>query len=211
MRANARALLCLSILLFAVPLFAGTGEMAQVTSVIDGNTLAVRFRNEPITIRLIGVATPDPNDKNATLRKLGTEATEFLKAFLKKGWVYLEFPSGKPQKNGEGMIEAYAYRGSDGVFVNEKLITDGFGIMNHKQQFAYSVMFETQEKEARKSWRGVWNPVMKVSGKEAGERSGTNAKNLGRGDGCLGCDFGYDAAVRVWFASYEVATYNSHR
>jgi hypothetical protein len=111
------------------------------------------------------------------------------------------------QKNADGMVEAYAYRGSDGTFINERLITDGFGIMNHKQQFAFSVLFETQEKEARKSWRGVWNPVMSVSGKEAAERKG-NAVHLGEGDGCFGCDYGLESAVGLWMASYYQSEVN---
>jgi micrococcal nuclease len=201
MRATVRALLCLMLLLSATPLFAVMGEMARVTAVVDGNTLTVLYRNQPMTVRLIGVATPDPNDKDATLKKLGTEATEFLKAFLKKGWVYLEFPGGKPQKNAEGMVEAYAYRGVDGLFVNERLITDGFGIVNHRQQFAYSVLFETKEREARRGWRGVWNPATTVSGKEAAENQGANATRLGQGDGCLGCSF--SSAFGLWVESYE--------
>jgi endonuclease YncB( thermonuclease family) len=89
----------LFVVLLACGLSAATAmagsQMAHVKKAINGNTFLADVNGAETKIRLVGVATPDPNDKTPILKKLGEQASEYLGEFLKNDWVYMEYPNGQ--------------------------------------------------------------------------------------------------------------------
>lgn len=145
--------------------FAGS-TMAKVKAILNGSTLKVDMRGTESTIQLHGIATPDPKDERAALKRLGDEAVDFLGEYLKDGWIYLEFPGGQPAPDKDGVIQAYVYRGKDASFVNQQLVGAGLGIVNRKVQSDHKQKLLQEEERARGASRGVWGSFADGPGKK---------------------------------------------
>lgn len=141
------------------------GPMVKIISVVNGNTLRVDLRGKETDVRLLGVATPDPkDDARPILKRLGIEAMSFLKETTKSGWVMLEFPTGQPVADSTGVVDASVYGGTDASFINEKLIAQGFGVVNRKVECAFRDQLVKSENVARAGHRGIWGSFESGSG-----------------------------------------------
>jgi endonuclease YncB( thermonuclease family) len=158
----------------ATPLRAGS-TMAKLSSVIDGGTVVVTIRGAETKLRLHGVAVPPADEKRPIFKRLNTEAVAFLKEYLKDGWLYLEYPGGKPQPDAEGYIPAFVYRGADATFLNEKLVAEGLAIANRKQKHEFTDKLVSVEKLAKASQRGIWGSFANGNGEKiaSGTAQGT--------------------------------------
>jgi endonuclease YncB( thermonuclease family) len=160
-----QTLAAIGLFMFIASAQASSGVMAKVAKVTTGNTLTVLVEGKEMNLRLLGVATPDPNDPTPVLKQLGTQADAFLREFLKAGWVYLEFRNGTPTPDTNGVVDAYVYRaGGDAVFVNERIIREGFGITNRKVACSNREAFIAVEEKAKGAQRGIWSPVIEADG-----------------------------------------------
>jgi endonuclease YncB( thermonuclease family) len=168
---------------------AASGVMAKVIETVNGNTLKVELRGKEAQVRLYGIATPDPNgdDSKPILKKLGVEAREFLKEYIKSGWVYVEFPTGSPVADKDGIVDAFVYGGKDHAFVNEQIISEGFGVVNRKVPSAFRDSLIKVEAQAKASQRGIWGSFgngggQKVAsgGTHQGTYIGESAVGVGR-------------------------------
>ena len=174
MRRVAPFLVALSLLAFALPLHAAS-TMAKLTSVVDGSTLVVSIRGVETKLRLHGVAVPPADEKRPIFKRLNDESVAFMKQYLKDGWLYLEYPGGKPQPDAEGFVPAFVYRGSDATFLNEKLIAEGLAIVNRKERHQYTEQLIGVEKTAKASQRGIWGSFANGGGEKiaSGTAQGT--------------------------------------
>jgi micrococcal nuclease len=164
-------LAAIGLFMFIASAQASSGVMAKVTKVTTGNTLTVLGDGKEMNLRLLGVATPDPNDPTPVLKQLGTQADAFLREFLKGGWVYLEFPNATPTPDANGVVDAYVYRaGGDAVFVNERIIREGFGITNRKVACSNRESFIAVEEKAKAAQRGIWSPVIEADGQRVASK-----------------------------------------
>ncbi len=184
-------------------------QMAHVKKAINGNTFLADVNGAETKIRLVGVATPDPNDKTPILKKLGEQASEYLGEFLKNDWVYMEYPNGQATPDADGVIDAFVYhQGKETVMVNEKIIAEGYGIANRKVKTLYSGTLEEAEKNALRFKKGVWSPLPEMSAKEAAN-SVSQPTYLGEvysGDRYSSWGYGgYSSSqvVRTWILSYR--------
>ncbi len=185
--------------LFASPCFAGT--MAKVLEVINGNSMRVEVRGKELRVRLIGVATPDPkDDARPLLKQLGVEATAFLTEYTRSGWVYLEFLTPQPIPGDDGFVEAAVYGGHDSAFINEKLVAEGFGVVNRKARNSFRDQLLEAEKIAKSSSRGIWGSFFSGSGKDVANGKSHQGKYIGDV-----APFSYSSAqdVTSWIMSYE--------
>ena len=157
-------------LCIAAPSYAA-GSMARVKQIVSGNTLIVDLRGKEMTIKLYGIAAADPRDTRPQVQHLATAAKDFLFEFLKSGWVYLEFPSGEAKADKEGAFPALAYRDRDAVFINEKLVSEGFGVVSEEAQGAMKERLMEKQESARASSSGIW-----------GEFNSGNAKKIASGE-----------------------------
>lgn len=182
-------------LLVASPLRAGS-EMAQIVRIVDGNTFIASLREKEVTVRLIGVVTPEPTHKRVEVSEFGKTAALFLEKLIPKSkWVFLEYEPNRARIDKEGRILAYAYR-HDGVFVNERILAEGFGVAHTKQPFRYAEDFTTIQQKAQFARKGLWgNGADEATMKQGVSPVSTQAAYLGRG-----VDKGYNGYgwVTVW-------------
>ncbi len=150
-----RKLVLLAALASAMPLHAGS-TMAKLSAIADGNTLVVTLRGQEIRVRMHGVAIPPNDEKRPILQRLNKESSAFLRKYLADGWVYLEFPEGSAKPDAEGYVPAFVYRGSDAVFLNEKLVGAGLAIVNKKEKNLFTDGWLAMQDNARSAQRGIW-------------------------------------------------------
>lgn len=146
------------------------GPEAEVTRVIDGDTIEIRYPNGTIdTVRLLGVDTPEvhvENDPaefpgvpdtlagNDCLRRWGERASEHAKEELVGETVTLSFDANEPRRGYYGRLLAYVH--VDGDSFNYGLITNGYARRYDDSQFQYRERYQTAEDAARASGAGLW-------------------------------------------------------
>ncbi|MGN6184737.1 MAG: thermonuclease family protein [Thermoanaerobaculia bacterium] len=169
-----RNLLFMAALLGAMPLHAGS-SMAKLSSITDGNTLVVQLRGKEIKVRMHGVAVPPNDDNRPILARLNRESSAFLKKYLSDGWVYLEFPEGQAKPDADGYVPAFVYRGSDAVFLNEKVVSAGLALVNKKEKNSFTENWIELQKNAKASQRGIWGSFQEGEGERiaSGAAQGT--------------------------------------
>ncbi|HEX7151011.1 MAG TPA: thermonuclease family protein [Thermoanaerobaculia bacterium] len=155
-------------LFLVVPAAHASSVMAKYVAAVNGTTLKVHAQGKAMTVRMHGVATPDVNDPQPDLQRLGRESQIYLAESLRNQWVYVEFPNGEPKADANGVIEAYIYvnRGAVATFLNEKLVTEGLAIVNRRVTTPYNEKLLAAEETARASSRGMWGAFASGTGKE---------------------------------------------
>lgn len=137
---------------------------AQITAVVDGDTVKVQFENEipencstNETIRLIGINTPELNlNKNKEPEYYAEEAYQFTnKYWNKKVYVQLDDVTGLRDKYSR--LLAYIQL-SDGKLLNELLLEEGYARYYDNFKFNKQRMddFSKAEIKAKLSKKGLW-------------------------------------------------------
>jgi micrococcal nuclease len=140
-----------------MPVLDFSGRPAHpVTAVVDGDTITVQDGPKAVTVRLIGVDTPETVHPDQPPEPYGKEASTFLANLLKGESVYLvEDPNGdKIDRYGRKL--AYAYRAPDGLFVNAEIVRQGYGEAYLRFPFSYGTQFKALEDFARSAEKGLW-------------------------------------------------------
>jgi micrococcal nuclease len=121
-----------------------------VKQVLDGDTMLLE---NGVTVRLIGVNTPETNHPEVPVQRFGKEATEFTRRMAEGMKVTMEFVERKK----DIYDRTLAYIFIDGELLNKKIIECGYGYANRR--FAHPRMdeFITAEKQARARQYGLWN------------------------------------------------------
>jgi micrococcal nuclease len=123
------------------------GETAYpVLRIIDGDTVKIKYNGKATSVRLIGVDTPDDNDK---------EAYTFNRNLLLGESVYLQFDRNKTDKYGR--LLGYLYRAPDGLFVNLEIVRQGYGNALTRFPFKYTDLFQHYEARAKERGIGLWD------------------------------------------------------
>jgi micrococcal nuclease len=135
-----------------------------VEHVTDGDTLILDGGEK---VRLIGVDTPEMHDTDRngrTARRMGLSARvvddyairarAFLDKTLHSRSVHLEYDWERKDRYGRTL--AYAYRESDGLFVNAEILKEGYGFAYTRFPFKYTEEFRRLEREARDAGTGLW-------------------------------------------------------
>lgn len=133
---------------------ATSSEVYPVERVIDGDTLVIRYQGVLTTVRLLGVDTPETVHPNKPVEHFGREASAFTKRLLENEKVRLDFDLERFDRYGR--LLAYVYRASDGLFVNEALLREGYAHAYTRFPFRYLDRFRQLEAEAREARRGLW-------------------------------------------------------
>ncbi|MEK6742270.1 MAG: thermonuclease family protein [Nitrospirota bacterium] len=135
------------------------GGPVTVSSVFDGDTIVVVLDGRELTVRLIGVDTPETGRPDTPVQFYGPEASDFTRRALLGKQVRLEFES--PDRPG-GAIDKYgrtlAYViTAEGTNFNLELVRLGYGRAYTKYPFQYQRDFEKAERAARRSGLGIWD------------------------------------------------------
>lgn len=127
-----------------------------VSRVVDGDTFKVKVGRSEVTVRLLGIDTPETVDPRKGVQCFGPEASAETKSLLGGRDVRLRANPNREVKDKYGRYLFYVYR-DDGLFVNESLLLGGFA-REYTYGKAYNMRaeFRADEKVAREAKKGLW-------------------------------------------------------
>jgi len=214
-RSNTIRVLALAVVIAAFPATctlsrAATQDVTGVVStVFDGDTIVVDLSGREVTIRLIGVDTPETGRPDTPVQFYGPEASDFTRRTLLGKQVRLEFeapgrPGGATDKYGRSL--AYVIT-ADGTNINLELVRLGYGRVYAKYPFRYQRAFEKAERAARKAGLGMWDKDKRSAWSDPARR-GTVIGNIRSRIYHLPGQDGYDKVReknRIYFPTEEEA------
>ncbi len=135
---------------------AGLDGPMQVIRVVDGDTIKV---STGVTLRLIGLDTPETVDPRKPVQCFGREASNYAHALLDDTNVSLEYDAGQGRLDRYGRTLAYVWM-SDGRLYNQVMIEDGYAHeYTYSIPYRYQAAFIAAERSARNAARGLWSPT----------------------------------------------------
>jgi len=142
----------------AAGLDAAQPQTATVMHVVDGDTVRVRLDGRELTVRLIGVDTPElhgPDDPHGAPQPFAREASAFAHAQLDGRTVRLELEPGE-HLDRYGRTLAYVFL-PDGSCFNRTLVRQGYARVYGSVPFHLRDQFLADEIAARQAGRGLWS------------------------------------------------------
>ena len=128
--------------------------VATVTRVVDGDTAHVLFRGRDVTIRFIGVDTPETVAPGQPIECYGPEASHFTTRQLTGQRVRLEFDVDRIDPFGRTLVYLWMH---DGSLFNETLVRRGFAtVATYPPDTRYVQRFEAAQRAAKATERGLW-------------------------------------------------------
>ncbi|REF37153.1 endonuclease YncB(thermonuclease family) [Thermasporomyces composti] len=132
------------------------GEWLPVVDVVDGDTIKVRRGGEAVTLRLIGMDTPETVHPNMPVECYGPEASRKAHELLDAASVRLEFDPSQGRLDKYGRTLAYVWM-RDGRLFNEVMIRQGFAEeYTYDAAYKYQARFRAAEQAARAAGAGLW-------------------------------------------------------
>ena len=132
-----------------------------VVRVVDGDTLHVLLRGQEVTVRMIGMNTPETVKENTPVECYGPEASDYAKRTLSGQTVTLEYDDSQGRKDQYGRTLAYVWLEQPGGrldFVNLDEVTQGFA--RERQYgpvpYAWKDTFRAAQKSAKATRAGLW-------------------------------------------------------
>lgn len=130
-----------------------------VVRVVDGDTVIVARNGIKITVRTIGLDTPEVVDPRKPVQCFGREASAHAHQLLDGTSVTLEYDPTQGTKDKYGRTLAFVYL-ADGRSFEKTMITEGFGHeYTYRYPYKYQNEYKTAEKDAREHERGLWSPA----------------------------------------------------
>lgn len=152
------------------PVTPGEGQVAQVTAVIDGDTIEVRFANGTSeTVRLIGIDTPevrgettpgefegvpDTDDGRHCLRTWGDRASQYTRQRITGRRVRVALDPLEGPRGSYGRLLAYVRL--DNRTLNYHLVVRGYARV-YTSGFSLQERYLAAEARAQANATGVWN------------------------------------------------------
>ena len=128
----------------------------RVTKVVDGDTLAIHMNGENVTLRLIGLDTPETVDPRKPVQCFGTEASNKAKELLTNAMITIETDPTQDTYDRYGRLLAYVYL-PDSVLFNEYMIAEGYGHeYTYDKTYLYQADFKAAEQAAKQAHKGLW-------------------------------------------------------
>lgn len=129
-----------------------------VVKVIDGDTVAIEMDGKSVTLRLIGLDTPETVNPRKPVQCFGEEASNKAKEILNGQSVRLEMDPTQGELDKYGRTLAYVFL-QDGTNFNEFMIKEGYGHeYTYNLPYKYQREFQAAEKSARENQEGLWAP-----------------------------------------------------
>lgn len=131
------------------------GERVLVTDVVDGDTIKVEGN---ITIRLLGIDTPETKDPRKNVQCFGKEASNKLKELIEEKEVILEKDVSETDKYKRLLRYIYLpLENNQLLFVNDYLIREGFArVLTYPPDVKYTEEFLEAQQEAKEKNKGLW-------------------------------------------------------
>ncbi len=133
------------------------GNLVDVVSVTDGDTIKVRIDSTDYTIRLIGIDTPETRDPRKPVQCFGREASNKMKELVENKQVILESDATQGDTDKYGRLLRFVFL-SDGTNVNLTMIAQGFAHeYTYNLPYKYQSEFKQAESDARNGGKGLWS------------------------------------------------------
>lgn len=127
---------------------------AQVTDVVDGDTIHVLIRNKKETVRFVLVDTPETKHPTKPIEPFGPEASELTKTLLAGKQVKLV--SDVSERDRYGRLLMYVW--VEGRMVNELLLEKGLArVAVFPPDVKYLEAFRAIQKKAQEAELGIWS------------------------------------------------------
>lgn len=132
------------------------GEKAYVVRVIDGDTIQL---DNGLTVRLLGIDTPETVDPRKSVQCFGKEASNKLKSLVLDQVVILQKDVSETDKYQR--LLRYVFLPLDEnqlLFVNDYLIREGYAkVLTIPPDVKYVEQFLEAQREAKEKERGLWD------------------------------------------------------
>lgn len=190
-------------------------EDVTVTEVFDGDTIVVLRGGREVTVRLIGVDTPETGRPETPVQFFGPEATDYTRRTLLGAKVRLQFePPDRPggAVDRYGRLLAYVIT-ADGRNVNLELVRRGYGRAYRKYPFTLQAEFAQAEQAARSAGAGIWDKARRAAWSDRSRR-GTVIGNVRSRIYHLPGQMGYDRVQeknRIYFRTEDEARQAGYR
>ena len=127
-----------------------------VVAVVDGDTIKIQYQGRRVSVRLIGVDTPETVHPTKPVEAFGKEASNFTKNLLLGEHVYLRSDTGTNETDKYGRLLSYVYRAPDGLFVNLEIVRQGYGHAYTQYPFKLMELFRHYGNHARNVGKGLY-------------------------------------------------------
>jgi micrococcal nuclease len=129
------------------------GDDHRIVRVVDGDTVEV---DGDLTVRLIGVDTPETQHPSLGVQCYGREATTFTEELLPAG-TEVRLVTDVERLDRYDRTLAYVYRRGDGLFVNAELVRAGYAqVATFPPNVAHVEELLDAQRAARDAARGLW-------------------------------------------------------
>jgi micrococcal nuclease len=126
---------------------------ATLARVVDGDTLLL---SGGVRVRLIGIDTPEIAHPDFGNECFGPEAQRYAEHLLRPG-DKLRLVTDVERYDRYGRLLAYVYRAADGLFVNARIIGQGYAyVLTIPPDVAHAGLFRRLARQARAHHRGLW-------------------------------------------------------
>lgn len=131
-------------------------QLAQVTKVVDGDTIDVLLNGTKEKIRIIGLNTPETVDPRRGVQCFGREASNFAKQTLTGKSVYLESDPTQSDRDKYGRLLRFVFL-KDGTDFGKLLIQEGYGHeYTYDIPYKYQSEYKKAQQQAQKNKKGLW-------------------------------------------------------
>ena len=132
---------------------------AKVIRVVDGDTIHVSLNNKDITIRMIGIDTPETVDPRKPVQCFGKEASNHAHQLLDGTIVYLEQDISQGDYDKYNRLLSYIWM-PDGRLFNQVMITEGYAFeYTYHLPYKYQSQFKDAQRNAQSLQLGLWAPA----------------------------------------------------
>jgi micrococcal nuclease len=132
-----------------------TDGRANVTRVIDGDTIVVHIGGRDENVRLIGIDTPETHKPGTPVECYGPEASAHLAELIPPGST-VRLERDRDARDVYGRLLAYVYR-DDGLFLELAMVRDGFaGPLAIAPNTAHRAALDGAAASARAAGLGLW-------------------------------------------------------
>lgn len=134
-----------------------TSTLYKVLDVVDGDTIKVLVDGESITIRLIGIDTPETKDPRKPVQCFAKEASKKATELLGDKQVYLEVDPSQGERDKYNRLLRYVFL-ENGTSYQEKMIRDGYAHeYTYNLPYKYQKDYKEAEVFARNNKLGFWS------------------------------------------------------
>ena len=131
----------------------------KVIDILSGDTIVINNNNQNTLVKVLGVSSPNYNNKLYTDECYGKQAIEFVKDKVLNKNVILELDNNINQYDVYGRLQAYIYT-DDARMLNRMLLSGGYGyedLSNKNINYKYKDNFLAVQTFAKVNDYGLWN------------------------------------------------------